>query len=268
MQILKRVPRYFSLTKMPTACFSERLQEIERRSKEKLINGMQSTESPKYWVTSGRPADFGDPLESSGKPDNWYQANRLWNEEDEDYKTKRTKIHLINILKYGVLLNIAVVIAKKCYENWLINHKYRVKDTYAEYDISNLKPGEIVKTDYLGEPIFLRLLTRNEVAEMIKLDEETQYDKESYVSTTPVDSYQLLVVSAKTNKGTIPNVYEGKYKGWYCPVTGQVFDKFGRIRKDGKPGKNLQYLNNTLHGKILCLEQKMDYYSNYCLYYI
>eukprot|EP00826_Nyctotherus_ovalis_P041702 TRINITY_DN4240_c0_g1_i6.p2 TRINITY_DN4240_c0_g1~~TRINITY_DN4240_c0_g1_i6.p2 ORF type:complete len:145 (-),score=21.94 TRINITY_DN4240_c0_g1_i6:64-498(-) len=120
----------------------------------------------------------------------------------------------------------------------------------------------------MGEPIFVRMLTRAEVAEMLALSESTQHDKKSYVATTRTGDCQLLVVSAKTDKGTVPQPYEGKYGGWYCPLTGQVFDKFGRIRTDGKKGKNLQYLNNTLHGNILCLEQKMDYYSNYSLYII
>jgi len=257
-----------SMLRLSTAMFSERTKEIEQRKKEKLINNMRSTESPRYWVTSARPANFGDSLEIPAKPDNWFDDNRVWNEEDCDYKIRRTKLDVMENVKSGCCLLIVLLAGRTLFELWLKKHKYYVVDTYEEYDISNLKPGEVVVSKYLGEPVCFRLLTRKEIEETIRLDKKEQYDNESYVATTPVKEYQLLVVSAKTNKGTIPEPLKGKYKGWYCPKTGQIFDKLGRIRKDGKGGKNLQYLNHTLHDNIVCLNQKMDYYSNYSLYLI
>lgn len=268
LRVFRRLPSCASLLRVPTVRFSERLRELKSRGKEKLINRMQSTDSPRYWVTSSRPANFGDPLLVPTKPDNWFDKNRIWNEEDSDYKTRRAKLDVMGLLKKGFYLTIAIVLARAGFERYLCKNKYRVVDTYAEYDISGLKPGSVVATRYLGQPIFVRMLTRAEVAEMLALSKSTQHDTKSYVSTTPAGDCQLLVVSAKTDQGTIPRPYKGAYSGWYCPVTGQVFDKFGRIRTDGKKGKNLQHLNNTLHGNILCLEQKMDYYSNYSLYII
>lgn len=256
------------IIRMPTARFSERLAETEERKKEKLINNMQSTESPRYWLTSARPADFREPLEVPTKPDNWYDKNRMWNEEDNDYRTRRTKLNCMKLFRDGCFALVGILGLRYLYERHLRKKYYHVIDTYEEFDISNLVPGQVVRTTYLGEPIFIRVLTYKEVEETTKLDATTQYDTKSYVATTAKDNYQLLVVSAKTDKGTIPEPYQGEYGGWFCPITGQTFDKFGRIRKGGAKGKNLRYLNNTLHGNILCLEQKMDYYSNYSLYLI
>jgi len=34
------------------------------------------TEEPKFWVTSSRPSNFGDPLDTKTKVDNWFDENR------------------------------------------------------------------------------------------------------------------------------------------------------------------------------------------------
>ena len=269
LRVLKRIPfSMSSLLKQPSSQFSERLDELEARKKERLINGLKSTEAPQYWITSARPGNFGDPLQVPTKPDNWFDLNRIWNEEDEDYRTRRTKMYVFDMFYYGMWLTILGSSIRWLYERWLQKTQWRIKDTYAEYDITNLEPGKTILADYRGEPIFIRMLTRSDVEKTLKLDEKIQHDTKSYVATTGKDDKQILVVYAKTNKGTIPEPLKGPYEGWYCPITGQVFDKLGRITKEGKKGKNLQYVNNTLHGNILCLEQRMGYYSNYSLYYI
>lgn len=53
------------------------------------------TEEPKFWVTSSRPSNFGDPLDTKTKADNWFDENRLWNEETKDYEIKRAQIYML-----------------------------------------------------------------------------------------------------------------------------------------------------------------------------
>ena len=65
------------------------VQEYTERKNKKLINNLLCTERPTYWVTSSRPSNFGDPLDAKTKADNWFDENRLWNEENRDYEVRR-----------------------------------------------------------------------------------------------------------------------------------------------------------------------------------
>lgn len=57
------------------------VQEYNERKNKKLINNVLCTEEPKFWVTSSRPSNFGDPIDTKTKVDNWFDENR--------YVTKR-----------------------------------------------------------------------------------------------------------------------------------------------------------------------------------
>jgi len=71
------------------------LQEYRERKNKKLINNLLCTERPTYWVTSSRPSNFGDPLDTKTKADNWFDENRLWNEENKDYEIKRAQMYMM-----------------------------------------------------------------------------------------------------------------------------------------------------------------------------
>lgn len=267
MRALQKSTTSFRLLRCALRPFSERLDEMEERKKQRLTKNLKSTEAPQYWVTSARPANFGDHLQIPTKPDNWFDENRIWNEEDKDYRTRRAKMYAFDAFIYGFWVTVVAIALKWGYGK-LVSKNWKIVDTYEEFDITTLEPGKTVLITYLGKPIFIRLLTYEDVKTTFDLEDSTQWDKKSYVATTDKDDKQLLVVYAETIHGTIPEPLKGPYGGWYCPITGQVFDKFGRIRKDGKKGKNLQYVNHVLHGNVLCLEKKISYKSNYSHYYI
>jgi len=71
------------------------VQEYNERKNKKLINNMLCNEENKFWVTSSRPSNFGDPLDVKTKVDNWFDENRLWNEENKDYDLKRAQIYML-----------------------------------------------------------------------------------------------------------------------------------------------------------------------------
>ena len=71
------------------------LQEYNERRNKKLTNNILCTDRPTYWVTSARPSNFGDPLDTKTKVDNWFDENRLWNEENRDYEIKRAQIYML-----------------------------------------------------------------------------------------------------------------------------------------------------------------------------
>lgn len=52
------------------------MQEYNERKNKKLINNILCTEEPKFWVTSSRPSNFGDPIDTKTKVDNWFDENR------------------------------------------------------------------------------------------------------------------------------------------------------------------------------------------------
>lgn len=52
-------------------------------------------EEPRFFLTSSRPSNFGDHLDVKTKADNWFDDNRLWNEENKDYNIKRAQIYML-----------------------------------------------------------------------------------------------------------------------------------------------------------------------------
>lgn len=109
----------------------------------------------------------------------------------------------------------------------------------------------------IGEPVFVRRLTKSEVASEEALPTSTLLDAESSVSLSPAGNTQVLVCSAQcTHLGCIPVPYLGAYKGWVCLCHGSVYDKYGRVRQ-GPALKNLPFINNSVYGDILCIEEQV-----------
>ena len=52
------------------------IQEYNERKNKKLINNLLCTDEQKFWVTSSRPSNFGDPIDCKTKVDNWFDENR------------------------------------------------------------------------------------------------------------------------------------------------------------------------------------------------
>jgi hypothetical protein len=52
------------------------MQDYNERKNQKLINGFAVMDRNKFWVTSSRPSNFGDPLDVKTKADNWFDTNR------------------------------------------------------------------------------------------------------------------------------------------------------------------------------------------------
>ena len=142
---------------------------------------MLCTDRPTYWVTSSRPSNFGDPLDTKTKADNWYDDNRLWNEENRDYEIKRAQMYMMQ----GFILSSYVLGVKTILTivyNQMITRTRYIRDSYKELEIGELPPGEVLQTAWNGELIFIRRLTLGEVRESNALPTNTLLDKESVVS--------------------------------------------------------------------------------------
>ena len=122
-----------------------------------------------------------------------------------------------------------------------------IRDTYKEIEIGTLPPGECLQTNWngifyfkiLGEPIFVRRLTKSEIANEDSLPTSTLLDTESSATLSPSGNTQILVCSAQcTHLGCIPIENKGDYDGYFCPCHGSHYDSAGRIRRGPAP-KNL-----------------------------
>ena len=138
----------------------------------------------------------------------------------------------------------------------MITHTRYVRESYKELDIAELPPGEVLQTAWNGEIIFIRRLTMTEVRDTNSLPNTTLLDKESVTTLSNAGNSEVLVCSAIcTHLGCIPVPYLGAYKGWVCLCHGSVYDKFGRVRQ-GPAQANLPYINNSVHGPVVCIEEQ------------
>ena len=232
------------------------MQEYNERKNKKLINNLLVTDRPMYWVTSSRPSNFGDPLDTKTKADNWFDENRLWNEENRDYEVRRAQIYMLQGFILGAYALTARTIVGVLYNQMITRTRY-IRDSYKELDISELPPGEVLQTSWNGEIIFVRRLTLTEVKETNALPNTTLLDKDSVTTLSDAGNSSVLVCSAIcTHLGCIPVPYLGAYKGWVCLCHGSVYDKFGRVRQ-GPAQANLPYINNSVYGSLLCIEEQI-----------
>lgn len=191
---------------------------------------MLINDRPMYWVTSSRPSNFGDPLDTKTKADNWFDENRSWNEENRDYEIKRAQMYMVQGFILGSYVLGVKTILTVIYNQMITRTRY-IRDSYKELDISELPPGEVLQTSWNGEIIFVRRLTKNEVKDTNALPDTTLLDKESVTTLSDAGNSEVLVCSAIcTHLGCIPVPYLGAYKGWVCLCHGSVYDKFGRVR--------------------------------------
>jgi hypothetical protein len=119
------------------------IQDYNDRKNKKLTNNLLCTDRQTYWVTSSRPSNFGDPLDTKTKADNWYDENRIWNEEDKGHEVRRAQIYMLQgfVLSSYVIGIKAIVTA--IYGQMITRTRY-IRDSYKELDISELPQGEVL----------------------------------------------------------------------------------------------------------------------------
>ena len=98
------------------------------------------------------------------KADNWFDENRLWNEENKDYHIKRAQIYMVQGFLVSGYVIFMKTIASIVYNQMITRVRY-IRDTYKELDVTELPPGEVLQTSWNGELIFVRRLTPSEVNE-------------------------------------------------------------------------------------------------------
>lgn len=228
-------------------------KDYKDRLEQKLTGTHKVPVNYQFFTTPTRPSNFGDHIDFKINVDNWFEENRLHNEEYPE--VRRTQLYLLNTIVWGSGAAFA-----RLYALWALNRfigwKRYDPDTYLEVDIGDLPPGEVIQIVWNGEPVFIRRLTLQEYDEEQNSPKSTLLDPEKPVLLNHDLNSKVLVCSAIcTHLGCVPIPYLGRFKGWTCICHGSVFDKLGRVRQ-GPALENLKLLNNTLYGDVLCIEEK------------
>jgi ubiquinol-cytochrome c reductase iron-sulfur subunit len=114
-----------------------------------------------------------------------------------------------------------------------------------EVDVSQIQPGQAIKTIFRKQPLFIRHLTPQEMQAANAVSMGELRDPQSLTDRTAEGKPQYLVtMGVCTHLGCVPlgaaeGENKGQYGGYFCPCHGSHYDTAGRIRKGPAP-KNLE----------------------------
>jgi ubiquinol-cytochrome c reductase iron-sulfur subunit len=118
-------------------------------------------------------------------------------------------------------------------------------DGSTEVDISAIQPGQAIKAVFRKQPLFIRNLTPEEVAEAEKVDVGALREPQTLAQRTKEGHTNWLVtMGVCTHLGCVPagtseGEVKGEFGGYFCPCHGSHYDTAARIRKGPAP-KNLE----------------------------
>ena len=114
-------------------------------------------------------------------------------------------------------------------------------ESSTEVEVSAIEPGQAIKAVFRKQPLFIRRLTLQEVAEANAVDKDSLRDPQSLAERTKEGHGDLLVtMGVCTHLGCVPlgaaeGEPRGEFGGYFCPCHGSQFDTAGRIRKGPAP---------------------------------
>jgi ubiquinol-cytochrome c reductase iron-sulfur subunit len=118
-------------------------------------------------------------------------------------------------------------------------------ESSTELDISAIAPGQAIKAIFRKQPVFVRNLTKDEIAAADKVDASTLRDPQTLEERTKEGKTNwLITMGVCTHLGCVPlgageGEVKGEFGGYFCPCHGSVYDTAARIRKGPAP-KNLE----------------------------
>ena len=114
-----------------------------------------------------------------------------------------------------------------------------------EVDVSGIETGQAIKTSWRKQPVFIRNLTKAEIAAANKVDIGSLRDPQTLADRTkPGKENWLITMGVCTHLGCVPlgaaaGEVRGEFGGYFCPCHGSHYDTVARIRKGPAP-TNLQ----------------------------
>ena len=110
-----------------------------------------------------------------------------------------------------------------------------------DVDVSQIQPGQAIKTIWRKQPIFIRHLTPAEIREANSVDVGSLRDPQTLADRTAEGKPQwLITLGVCTHLGCVPlgtaeGENRGEYGGYFCPCHGSHYDTAGRIRRGPAP---------------------------------
>ena len=110
-----------------------------------------------------------------------------------------------------------------------------------EVDISQIQPGQSIKTIFRKQPLFVRHLTPQEIQAADAVPVSELRDPQSLAERTkPGKAQWLVTMGVCTHLGCVPlgageGEAKGEYGGYFCPCHGSHYDTAARIRKGPAP---------------------------------
>ncbi|OQW71447.1 MAG: ubiquinol-cytochrome c reductase iron-sulfur subunit [Proteobacteria bacterium ST_bin13] len=158
-----------------------------------------------------------------------------------DGEPRRRDFLSIAALSFGGVGVVSVLVP-------LVNQMNPSADVLAQsstdIDLSQILPGQAVKTSFRKQPLFVRNLTPEEIAEADKVSVSTLRDPETLAQRTKEGHKNwLITLGVCTHLGCVPlgageGEIKGEFGGYFCPCHGSAYDTAARIRKGPAP-KNL-----------------------------
>jgi ubiquinol-cytochrome c reductase iron-sulfur subunit len=114
-----------------------------------------------------------------------------------------------------------------------------------EVDISQIQPGQAIKTIWRKQPVFIRQLTPAEIKQANAVDVGSLRDPQTLAERTKAGKENWLITMGVCTHlgcvplGTAPGEYRGEFGGYFCPCHGSHYDTAARVRKGPAP-KNLE----------------------------
>lgn len=110
-----------------------------------------------------------------------------------------------------------------------------------EVDVSQIQPGQAIKTIFRKQPLFVRQLTPQEIQAANAVPIGELRDPQTLAERTAEGKPQwLITMGVCTHLGCVPlgaaeGENKGEYGGYFCPCHGSHYDTAARIRKGPAP---------------------------------
>lgn len=158
-------------------------------------------------------------------------------EGDQDGVRRRDWIHIAALSTAGV--GGASVLFP------LVSQMAPTADTLAasttDVDVSGIEPGQSIKATFRDQPLFVKRLTAEEIAEAQAEDSADMRDPQTLADRLGEGNADILVnLGVCTHLGCVPlgageGEDKGEFGGYFCPCHGSHYDVAGRIRKGPAP---------------------------------
>lgn len=130
-------------------------------------------------------------------------------------------------------------------KSWNPSERAKAAGAPVEYDVSKMLPGQLVRVEWRGKPVYVVRRTPEVLAELSKVEEhlrdpqsqepqQPEYAQNTHRSLKPE---YLVALGVCTHLGCAPTYMansfseqvEGINNGFFCPCHGSKFDMAGRV---------------------------------------